>query len=157
MGEDYNRLTSGAVCEGASPSPWVCLNRSWAVIMKLPSQGCLPWDSACQSASGWLTWGTLSARTWEPQLTSRNGGTAVGEYGALATWALSRGRQFAMLHEPLGTGGDCTESADWVGTQCTLSSAKRISWEFSTHTVGEFDMGTSRRGRCGYVWSLSAR
>lgn len=81
----------------------------------------------------------------------------MGEYGALATWTLSRGRQFAMLRELLGTGGDCTESADWIGTQCTLSSVKRISWEFSTHTAGEFDMGTSRRGRCGYVWSLSAR
>lgn len=109
----------------------------------------------CQSAGGWLTGGTLPARTWEPQLTSRNGGTAVGECGALAPWALSRGRpgrQFAVLLEPLGTEGDCTESADWVGTQCTLSSVKRISWEFSTHTAGGFDMerqGEGGVGMCG--------
>lgn len=101
-----------------------------------------------------LNWGTLSARTWEPQLTSRNRGAAVGEHGALASRALSRGRPGQAIRH--AAWAPARRMLTGLGHNVPYLQRERISWKFSTHTAGGFDMGTSRRRRCGYVWSLSA-
>lgn len=82
----------------------------------------------------------------------------MGERGALAPWALSRGRQFAMLLEPLGHSWEIARRVlTGLGHNAPCLQRERISWKFRTHTAGGFGMGTSRRRGCGYVWSLSAR